>query len=87
MQSGWAAGDELNAPAQPERVGPAMMPFLRYGRGDKWWRLSLGLLYVPGIIVLVSIGLWLGFPQPFIWLLLGVLWVGFMGYLVFRGRS
>jgi len=81
-KSGWTAGDELNPPPARESTGPALAPFLRHRRGDRWWRVGLGFLYVPGIIVVITVEDWMGMSQWIIWISLGVFFVTFVAFLL-----
>lgn len=77
--AGWGAGDDIKAPAGPgERQGPALAPFLRYRSTDRAWRVAFGLLWIPAIIVVVTVEDWIHVPQVFQWLSLGVVFVVFM---------
>ena len=55
-----------------------MAPFLRHRAGDRWWRLSLGLLWLPAIVVLLTVEDWVHLSGGFEWISLGVLFVGFL---------
>ena len=87
--AGWGSEDDARAdPAKPERMGPGMVPFFK--STDRWWKIGIGFFWIPAIIVAVTVGLLLHLPQELIWLFLGVLFVGFMAYLLFwdgRARS
>ena len=85
-KSGWTAGDELNPPPASESAGPALAPFLRHRRGDRWWRVGLGFLYVPAIILVITVEDWMGIPQWIIWTSLGVFFVGFVAFLLLADR-
>lgn len=77
--AGWGQGDDVNAPAGPgERDGPALAPFLRYRSTDRAWRLAFGVLWIPAIIVVVTVEDWMHIPQGFQWLSLGAVFVVFM---------
>jgi len=85
--AGWGEGEDANAPPDPdERPGPAMMPFLRYRGGDRWWRLSLGFLWLPAIVVVITIEDWIHAPQSIIWISLGLLFVGFITFTLVWDR-
>ena len=59
--AGWGSEQDVHAPAgKGERMGPSMLP-----RG---WGRSAGLLWVPAVIVLVTVELWLGVPQVAGWI-------------------
>jgi len=73
------------APAN-EGAGPALAPFLRHRRGDRWWRVGLGFLYVPAIILVITVEGWMGIPQWIIWTSLGVFFVGFIAFLLLADR-
>jgi hypothetical protein len=60
-----------------------MLPFLRHRASDRWWRVGIGFIWVPAIIVVITVGDWLHLSQSAIWISLGVLYVAFMGYLLF----
>lgn len=77
--AGWGTHDDARAPAGPgEREGPALAPFLRYRSTDRAWRLAFGVLWIPAIIIVVTIEDWMHIPQGFQWLSLGVVFVVFM---------
>jgi hypothetical protein len=48
-------------------------------RPDRVWRRTLGCLWIPAIIVLITVEDWLHVPQLFSWISIGVL---LMVYLV-----
>jgi len=85
--AGWGEDGDLDAPAgEPERTGPAMMPFLRHRASDRWWRVGLGFAWIPAIIVLITVEDWLHLSQSVMWISLGVLFVVFMAYLLVWDR-
>ena len=84
--SGWTAGDELNPPPAPERTGPSLAPFLRHRRGDRWWRVGIGFLYVPATIVVITVEHWLGISQGIMWISLGVFFVAFLAFILLSDR-
>jgi hypothetical protein len=78
--AGWGSGEDADAPpGKGEREGPALAPFLRYRATDRAWRLAFGILWIPAIIVVITIEEWMGIPQNIQWLSLGVVFVLFMG--------
>ena len=82
--AGWGSEDDAHAPAgEPERVGPGMMNFLRHRSTDRWWRVGLGFIWIPAIIVVITLEDWLHFPQSVMWISIGVVFVAFMAYLLF----
>lgn len=77
--AGWGTGEDASAPAGPaERHGPALAPFLRYRSTDRGWRLAFGLLWIPAIIVVVTVEDWMHVPAGYQWLSLGLVFVVFM---------
>lgn len=56
------------------------MAFLRRRPTDRGWRLSLGLLWLPAIVVVLTIADWLHLSQSISWILLGVLLVAFLTF-------
>lgn len=77
--AGWGAGEDVNAPpGEGERHGPALAPFLRYRPGDRAWRLAFGCLWIPAIIVVITVEDWMGIPQNIQWISLGIVFVVFM---------
>ena len=77
--AGWGSGDDIKAPAGSEEShGPALAPFLRYRATDRAWRLAFGLLWIPAIIVVVTVEDWMHLPQGVQWLSLGAVFVLFM---------
>jgi hypothetical protein len=77
--AGWGTEQDLKAqPGEGERHGPALAPFLRYRSTDRAWRLSFGCMWVPAIIVVLTIEEWMGIPQDIQWISLGVVFVLFM---------
>ena len=78
--TGWGTGEELKEPeGGPERIGPAMMPFLRHRATDRWWRVAFGLAWIPATIVLITIEDWMHVPQGAMWISIGALFVAFTG--------
>src|SRR5438067_11179057 len=75
--AGWGTGEDLNAPPVEERTGPALAPFLRYRGGDRPWRLAFGCLWLPAIVVVITVEGWLRIPQYVQWISLGVVFVVF----------
>jgi hypothetical protein len=55
-----------------------LAPFLRYRATDRAWRLAFGILWIPAIIVVITIEEWLGVPQNIQWISLAVVFVLFM---------
>ncbi|HEV2414177.1 MAG TPA: hypothetical protein VGX27_05170 [Candidatus Dormibacteraeota bacterium] len=51
---------------------------MRYRSTDRAWRLSFGCLWLPVIVVLVTVEGWMGIPQGVQWISLGVVFVVFM---------
>ena len=84
--TGWKSGDELNPPPEPERVGPSLAPFLRHRRGDVWWRVGLGFAWLPLLIVVITVEDWIGLSQSIMWVSLGVLFVGYVAFIVISDR-
>jgi hypothetical protein len=80
--AGWGTGDDSGAPAESERAGPAMMPFLRYRGGDRAWRLALGCLWLPTIVVVLTVEDWLQVPQGAQWISLGALYAAFIVFVL-----
>lgn len=80
--AGWGTGDDSSAPAESERTGPAMMPFLRYRGGDRAWRLALGCLWLPTIVVVLTVEDWLQVPQGAQWISLGALSAAFIVFVL-----
>jgi hypothetical protein len=77
--AGWGAGEDLEAPpGEGERHGPALAPFLRYRATDRAWRLAFGILWIPAIIVVITVEQWMGIPQDIQWISLGIVFVLFM---------
>lgn len=82
--AGWGSEEDAHASAdEPERVGPGMMNFLRYRATDRWWRVGIGFIWIPAIIVVITVEDWMHFPQSVMWISIGVLFVAFMAYLLF----
>src|SRR5262245_1584666 len=85
--SGWGSDEDLHAQAgASEPTGPAMMPFLRHRATDRWWKVGLGFIWIPAIIVVITVEDWLHLSQSVTWISLGVLFVAFMAYLLFWDR-
>jgi hypothetical protein len=77
--AGWGTGEDLEAPAgKGERTGPALAPFLRYRSDDRAWRLAFGCLWIPAIIVVVTVEDWMGIPQGLQWISIGAVFIVFM---------
>jgi hypothetical protein len=86
--AGWGSDEDAHAPAgEPERTGPALMPFLRHRASDRWWRVGIGFIWVPAIIVAITLEDWLHVPQSVMWISLGVLFVAFLAYLLLWDAS
>ena len=86
--AGW--GTENDSPAaagEGERVGPAMLPFLRYRPTDRWWKLAIGFVYLPAVVVIVSLEAWLNFDQSLIWISLGVFYAVFLAAIYLSQRK
>jgi hypothetical protein len=58
-----------------------MMPFLRHRPSDRWWRLSLGFLWLPALVVVITVGDWIHLSQSIVWISLGVLLVGYLAFV------
>lgn len=84
--AGWGTGEDLSAPEAKDREGPQLAPFLRYRRGDTAWRLSLGCMYIPAIIVVLTVEDWLHVPQGVQWISLGAVFVLFVGTTLLSDR-
>jgi hypothetical protein len=77
--AGWGAGEDVEAPpSKGEREGPALAPFLRYRATDRAWRLAFGCLWIPAVIVVITVEDWMGLPQHIEWISLGVVFLLFM---------
>jgi hypothetical protein len=63
-----------------------MMPFLRHRSSDRWWRLSLGFLWLPALVVVITVEDWMHLSQSLIWISLGVLFVGFLTFVYLADR-
>jgi hypothetical protein len=68
--AGWGGGEDLKARPQRDQLGPSILP--------RNWGRTLGLLWIPAIIVLVTVELWLGLPQVAGWISLVGLFVVFL---------
>jgi hypothetical protein len=66
----WGGKEDLAAAPERDAVGPSMLP-RNWGRG-------LGLWWLPAMIVVLSVGLWLRLPAVLIWLSIPALFVGFL---------
>jgi len=66
-----------------------MMPFLRFRASDRFWRLSVGFLWLPAIIVVITIEDWLHLGPSIMWISLGALGVAFVAFVLLadRGRA
>lgn len=64
-----------------------MMPLLRHLPGDKAWWLAIGLMWIPAIIVVLTVEDWLHVPQGIQWISLGVLFVVFIVVSIFSNRQ
>lgn len=84
--AGWRDEKDSNESAKPERVTPSLMPFLRYRQGDRWWRVGFGFLWLPAIIVLLTIEDLLHVPQGMAWISLGVLLVVYVLFVLVADR-
>lgn len=76
--AGWGTGEDANPPPEsdpPERR--ELLYALRY-REDNVWRDRLVWLWVPSMIVLITIDDWLHIPQWAGWMSLGGLLVVFL---------
>ncbi|HET7338762.1 MAG TPA: hypothetical protein VFK22_04385 [Candidatus Dormibacteraeota bacterium] len=62
------------------------MPFLRYRATDRTWRVGFGLLWIPAVIIVLSVELWLNVPQTIDWISLGVLFILFVGSALISDR-
>lgn len=63
-----------------------MIPFFRYRAGEPWWRVGIGFAYLPAIIVVITVELWMKADAPVIWLSLGIFWIAFVGYVLLSDR-
>jgi hypothetical protein len=59
-----------------EREGPSLFP-LTY-RPDRMWRRTLGCLWLPAIVVLITVEDWLHVPQEMGWISIAGLFVVFL---------
>jgi hypothetical protein len=76
--AGWGTGDDANPPPKsspPERT--QLLYAWRY-REDNVWRDRLVWLWVPAMILLITIEDWLHVPQLVGWLSIGALFVVFL---------
>ena len=62
------------------------MPFLRYRATDRTWRVGFGLLWIPAVIVVLTIEQWLNIPGEIQWISLGVLFIVFVGTAILSDR-
>ena len=86
--AGWGTEEDAEAPdGKGDSTGPAMMPFLRYRSSDRWWKVGIGLAYVPAIIAVITVEDWLHMPQGLIWISLGVFYVAFMGTIYWTWKG
>jgi hypothetical protein len=77
--AGWGSGEDVDAPpGSGERHGPALAPFLRYRSTDRAWRLAFGCLWLPVIVVVITVEGWMGVSQDIQWISLAVVFVLFM---------
>jgi len=75
--AGWGTDDDLNSRPQRERGrGPSIFPYLATDPGT--WRRSLGCLWIPALILLITIEEWLHVPQAVGWLSILGLFVVFL---------
>ncbi|HSS61519.1 MAG TPA: hypothetical protein VLK30_08695 [Candidatus Limnocylindrales bacterium] len=84
--AGWGTGEDDSGPPERERVGPSLAPFLRYQKGDRAWRLALGCMWLPVIIVVLTVEDWMHIPQAVQWISLGVVFVLFVGGVLISDR-
>jgi len=63
-----------------------MMPFLRHRTADRWWRLSLGFLWLPALVIVITVEDWFHLSQSIMWISLGVLFVGFLAFAFLADR-
>ena len=64
-----------------------MMPFLRYRSTDRWWRLAIWFLWLPAIVVLITVEDWIHLSQSIMWISLGVLFVAYLSIVFLVDRS
>ena len=83
--AGWGTGEDLKAAAgKPQTWRAGTVPFpLRLRTDSRWWKVGIGLFWIPAIVVVITVENWLGFADWLIWTSLGLLYIGFMGYLLF----
>ena len=62
------------------------MPFLRYRASDRPWRVGFGLLWIPAIIVVITVEQWMKISQDIQWISIGVLFVVFVGTALLSDR-
>ena len=67
-------------------MGPALMPFLRYRRGDRWWRLGLGCGWLPLMLIVITIEDWMHVPQAVGWMSIGALFLAFVAFVLLYDR-
>jgi hypothetical protein len=75
--AGWGSGEDLHAKPARDRFGPSLIP-LAYGATRRWGR-TLGLLYIPAVIVLITLEIdVLHLPASAVWVSLVGLFVAFV---------
>lgn len=62
------------------------MPFLRYRGNDRGWRVGIGLLWIPAIVIALTVEQWLKVPQGIQWISLAALGVIFVGAALVADR-
>ena len=62
------------------------MPFLRYRGSDRGWRVGFGLLWIPAVIIVLTLEEWMGVSQDIQWISMGVLFVFFVGTALLSDR-
>ena len=63
-----------------------MMPFLRHRSSDRWWKLALWWVWLPALVVLITVEDWLHIPQGITWISLGVLLIVYVGFMLLLDR-